>query len=200
MTATDPARSPAGRPRDGQIDRAVLDAVRALLAEVGYQEVTIAAVARRAGVGTAPIYRRWPGKEALIEDAVFGSENLWLPEVTEDLHADLIAWARLFLERIAEPATRAAVPGLMSAYHHAPEYFRALHDRADLPARKALAERIAPELPGGRDESATSDLVFEILVARTLVRGVTHGLDDAETFCRRTADALLAIVRAADLT
>ncbi|MFF3227523.1 TetR/AcrR family transcriptional regulator [Nocardia suismassiliense] len=195
MTSTDPARSAAGRPRDSQIDHAVLDATRALLAEVGYQDVTIAAVARRAGVGTAPIYRRWPGKEALIEDAVFGSETLWLPAVTEDLHADLIAWARLFLERVAEPATRAAVPGLMSAYHHDPARYRALHDRADLPARKALADRIAPAIPEGADESATTDLVFEILVSRTLIRGVTHGLDDAETFCLRTADALYAIIR-----
>lgn len=198
MTSTDPAnsRSAAGRPRDIQIDRAVLDATRALLAEVGYQDVTIAAVARRAGVGTAPIYRRWPGKEALIEDAVFGSENLWLPAKTDDLHADLTAWTRLFLERIAEPATRAAVPGLMSAYHDDPARYRALHDRADLPARKALAERIGPAIPEGSDRCAATDLVFEILVARTLIRGVTHGLDDAETFCRRTADALSAIIDA----
>lgn len=196
VSSTDSARSAAGRPRDRQIDRAVLAATRELLAEVGYQAVTVAAVARRAEVGTAPIYRRWSGKEALIEDAVFGNENVWLPEETEDLHGDLTAWARLFLERIAEPATRAALPGLLSAYHHDPAQYRALHERADLPARKALTERLAPALPSGADPAATLDLIFEILVSRTLTRGLVHGLDDADHFCRRTADALLALLRA----
>ncbi|MFG1796080.1 TetR/AcrR family transcriptional regulator [Nocardia sp. NPDC049149] len=195
--STDPANPRSGRPRDLQIDHAVLAATRAMLAEVGYQDVTIAAVARRAGVGTAPIYRRWPGKEALIEDAVFGAESIWLPAETDDLHADLVAWARVFLQRTAEPATRAALPGLMSAYHRSPDRYRALQDRADLPARKALAERLASALPAGADESDTADLVFDILVARSLVRGLIHGLDDAETFCTRTADALLAIICAA---
>ncbi|WP_069167295.1 TetR-like C-terminal domain-containing protein [Nocardia altamirensis] len=114
---------------------------------------------------------------------------------TDDLHADLVAWARVFLQRTAEPATRAALPGLMSAYHRSPDRYRALQDRADLPVRKALAERIASALPA--DESGTADLVFDILVARSLVRGLIHGLDDAETFCTRTADALLAIICAA---
>ncbi|MFI9508216.1 TetR/AcrR family transcriptional regulator [Nocardia sp. NPDC052566] len=191
MTSPAAARAAAGRPRDTQIDRSVLGAARALLAEVGYQETTIAAVARRANVGTAPIYRRWPGKDALIEDAVFSSETPWLPEETDDLHADLTAWAHVFLARIAEPATRAALPGLLSAYHHDPARYRALHDRADLPARRALTARIASAVPA---ESATTDLVFEILVARTTLRGLTHGMADAETFCARTADALAALI------
>ncbi|MEU8899154.1 TetR/AcrR family transcriptional regulator [Nocardia sp. NPDC048505] len=188
-------RSAAGRPRDAQIDRAVLTATRELLAEVGYQETSIAAVARRAHVGTAPIYRRWSGKEALIEEAVFGSEEVWLPAETADLHADLTEWARLFVRRIAEPSTRAAIPGLISAYHAAPERYRELHDRADLPARRALCERIRAALPADADESATADLVFEILVARTLVRGLMHGYDDLDAFCARTADALVALIR-----
>ncbi|MEV6278806.1 TetR/AcrR family transcriptional regulator [Nocardia sp. NPDC051832] len=191
------ARPAAGRPRDAQIDRAVLEATRTLLSEVGYQDTTIAAVARRAHVGTAPIYRRWPGKEALIEDAVFGSENLWLPAETGDLHADLSEWARLFVRRIAEPSTRAAIPGLISSYHAEPERYRDLHDRADLPARQALCDRIHAALPAGADGSATADLVFEILVARTLVRGLMHGYDDIDDFCTRTADALVALIKAA---
>lgn len=199
MTSTDaaPPRSAAGRPRDAQIDRAVLDATRELLAEVGYQDTSIAAVARRANVGTAPIYRRWPGKEALIEDAVFGSENLWLPAESDDLHADLSAWVHVFLARIAEPSTRAAIPGLISAYHRDPDRYRALHDRADLPARQAFTARIHSAIPADADATATADLVFEILVARTLVRGLTHGTDDDETFCTRTADALLTLIRTA---
>ena len=41
-------------------------AVRDLLAESGYAALTTAAVARRAGVSTATLYRRWPTKRELV--------------------------------------------------------------------------------------------------------------------------------------
>ena len=52
---SEPAPPAPGRPRDPQKDEDVLTATRALLAEVGYQRTTIAAVARRAGVGAPTI-------------------------------------------------------------------------------------------------------------------------------------------------
>lgn len=151
-------------------------------------------MARRAHVGTAPIYRRWPGKEALIEDAVFSADTAWLPAETADLHADMAEWVRHFVRRIAEPSTRAALPGLISAYHADPERYRDLYERADLPAHAALCARVRGALPAG---SATAELVVEILIARTLVRGLMHGYDEIDTFCTRTADALVALIEAA---
>ncbi|WP_280449636.1 helix-turn-helix domain-containing protein, partial [Nocardia brasiliensis] len=38
--------------------------------EVGYQQTTVVAIARRAGVSAPAIYRRWPSREALLEEAV----------------------------------------------------------------------------------------------------------------------------------
>ncbi len=49
-----------GRPRDHRVDVSVLDATRILLLEGGLAAVTVAAVAARAGVGKAAIYRRYP--------------------------------------------------------------------------------------------------------------------------------------------
>jgi AcrR family transcriptional regulator len=77
MTAVDPdqvhpgaARSP-GRPRSAQVDESIIQAVLDLLVEGHTVEaLTIEAVAARAGVGKATIYRRWPGKDALLVDAV----------------------------------------------------------------------------------------------------------------------------------
>jgi AcrR family transcriptional regulator len=78
VTATDPVTAaPAGdggprlgRPRDPSRDVAILDATLALLAEGGYGAVTMEAVAARAGVGKATLYRRHPGKEQLVVDAL----------------------------------------------------------------------------------------------------------------------------------
>ena len=55
-----------GRPVDAALGPAIMLAVRDLLAENGYAALTTAAVARRAGVSTATLYRRWPTKRDLV--------------------------------------------------------------------------------------------------------------------------------------
>jgi AcrR family transcriptional regulator len=55
-----------GRPRDPQIDAAVLDATLAVLDESGYGPLTLEAVARRAGTTKPAIYRRWRDRRQLV--------------------------------------------------------------------------------------------------------------------------------------
>ena len=55
-----------GRPVDAALGPAIMLAVRDLLAESGYAALTTAVVARRAGVSTATLYRRWPTKRELV--------------------------------------------------------------------------------------------------------------------------------------
>ncbi|WP_460498898.1 TetR/AcrR family transcriptional regulator [Glycomyces tarimensis] len=59
-----------GRPRDPQIDRALLASALELLDEVGYGGLTLEEVARRAGTSRPAIYRRWPGRASLALDAI----------------------------------------------------------------------------------------------------------------------------------
>ena len=66
FSAAGPGRRPPGRPVDAGLGRAILDAVLALLAEQGYGRLTTGAVATRAGVSTATLYRRWPSKRELL--------------------------------------------------------------------------------------------------------------------------------------
>jgi AcrR family transcriptional regulator len=69
--ATQPGPAPApGRKRDASRDDALCQAALELLAEVGYDRLTIDAVAARAGAGKATCYRRWAGKAELVVDAV----------------------------------------------------------------------------------------------------------------------------------
>src|SRR5262245_23122687 len=81
----------AGRPRSLQADRAIIDATLEVFAESGAEGLCIEKVAAKAGVGKATIYRRWPGKEDLLLDAI--SAMRWpLPKpkgesVREDLAA-----------------------------------------------------------------------------------------------------------------
>jgi AcrR family transcriptional regulator len=59
-----------GRPRRAGIDDAALDAAWELLEHAHVRDLTIEAVAQRAGVSKPTIYRRWPNKTALAVDAV----------------------------------------------------------------------------------------------------------------------------------
>jgi AcrR family transcriptional regulator len=55
-----------GRPRDRDIDVAVLRSTLAVLDESGYGGLTLEAVARRAGTTKPAIYRRWPSRQQLV--------------------------------------------------------------------------------------------------------------------------------------
>jgi AcrR family transcriptional regulator len=179
-----------GRPRDPAKDVAVLDAVRELLVEEGYQGTTVLAVARRAGVGAPTIYRRWPTKEALVEDAAFAHPDpLPMPAPTGDLRADLREWVTMFLDWLANPVTRAALPGLLTAYHRDETIYERLVLRSEADVRALMVD-----LLGG--DRRRADTVFDFLVGTTVVRAMTRGLADRDAFCDRTADALFALTRA----
>lgn len=59
-----------GRPRSTQSHRAILNASYAELHDVGFRNLSIEGIARRAGVSKATVYRWWPNKAALLFEAV----------------------------------------------------------------------------------------------------------------------------------
>ncbi len=66
-SAEDKRRRPSpGRPPIQALDEAILRATLELIGEVGYEGLSIEAVARRAGTTKPSLYRRWPGKDALV--------------------------------------------------------------------------------------------------------------------------------------
>lgn len=186
----EPEPQPPGRPRDPQKDEDAIAATRDLLAEVGYQGTTIAAVARRAGIGAPTIYRRWRSREALIEDAAFGhTRPAPLPAPTGDVRADLRAWVETFLTQLSDPVIRAAVPGLLLAWQREDGLYKQFLLRNEIDVRALFAERLGSDGAAQHAEAA-----FDFLVDCTLLRAVTLGLADAEKFCERTANALAALL------
>lgn len=85
-----------GRPRDPRRREAILEAAVALVAEVGYDRMTVDALAGRAGVSKPTIYRRWPGgKSEIIVDAIRAKRaDGSAPPDTGTLRGDLIAYIR----------------------------------------------------------------------------------------------------------
>jgi AcrR family transcriptional regulator len=87
---------PAQRRRGEALESALLDAVWAELADRGYDELTIDAVATRAQTSRAVLYRRWPGKPELVLAALVHqakTEPVARPD-TGSLRGDVIALLR----------------------------------------------------------------------------------------------------------
>ncbi len=102
-----------GRPRDPRLDAAIVEATIALLTERGYHDLTLAAVADRAGTTTAAIYRRWGSKSELVTQAVFRTDGDDVVADTGDLAADLATMIGWSVEKIGRPAALAAMAGLL---------------------------------------------------------------------------------------
>nr|WP_307837957.1 TetR/AcrR family transcriptional regulator [Actinoplanes philippinensis] len=91
-TAAGQDRKAPGRPRNAQADETILDAVLGLLSEgQSAAAISIEAVAAKAGVGKATIYRRWPNKEALLIDAVRSMKGPLPEPAGRSVREDLIA-------------------------------------------------------------------------------------------------------------
>src|SRR5215469_17564931 len=80
-----------GRPRSEQADQAILSAALDLFAESGPDALCIEQVAAKAGVGKATIYRRWPGKEDMLLDAISMLRTQLPTPQGRSVRADLVA-------------------------------------------------------------------------------------------------------------
>ncbi|MFJ8016302.1 TetR/AcrR family transcriptional regulator [Streptomyces sp. NPDC096339] len=117
----EPSKQPPGRPRDARVDDAIRDAVRELVTEVGYAALTMDAVAARAHVGKAAIYRRHASRGELVFSAlVHGRQPKPLPD-TGTLLGDLAGFAGVVLAVFSDPVVLAATPGLLADLKQQPE-------------------------------------------------------------------------------
>lgn len=145
-----------GRPRDVRVDRAIAEAVPAVLAEVGYHRLTVDAVAARAGVGKAAIYRRHPTKQDMVFAAVMHDAQFAPPPDSGSLRGDLAALAHAIVESLTGPAT-GTVLGLL----------------ADVLADAELAKRFTERYV------AAERACIEEVVRRAVARGELPGPADA---------------------
>jgi len=184
-TTTRAGRHAGGRPRDPRVDEAVREATVAILVADGYAPLTVDAVARRAGVGVASIYRRWPSKAHLVHEVVFPDTlRLTLPPDVrfEDAVRALVAGAVVGLSR---PEAQAAIPGLRTDCQADPELHRRLMARFEDEARAMLRDAAALAVARGEirpdlDVDVLFDAVIGSVVAATAGTGRPGGRDLAD--------------------
>ena len=113
-----PARP--GRKREHSRDAVILDSTLAVLAERGYDGMTIDLVAAHAGMARATVYRRWPSKADLVLDAVSrlsqgDVDAARLPD-TGTLRGDMVAMIRPFDDEQQQVRIQAMVSLLAVAH------------------------------------------------------------------------------------
>jgi AcrR family transcriptional regulator len=168
----------AGRPRNPKLDRAILDAALQLLAEEGYEHMSIESVAQRAGVGKPTIYRRWPSKQAMVIEA--------LSHLTEPTNSPAGSTARERLTSLVEhmwsSAARAhsdrttVLSHLVGEIHRSPELRDAVRTTFVATRRRQVVALLedgvaAGEIDPNLDVDVAADLVLSPLFARKIVTG-----------------------------
>src|ERR1700760_4550480 len=113
-SSIDKAPSTAGRPRDPRIDAAILRATTDLLVEIGYSNLTMAAVAERAGTTKTALYRRWSSKAELVHEAAFPAAPTALRGPSKSFADDVRAMVEATRDVFTTPVVAAALPGLVA--------------------------------------------------------------------------------------
>ncbi|HET9080182.1 MAG TPA: TetR/AcrR family transcriptional regulator [Trebonia sp.] len=174
-------------------ETAILRAALELLAESGYDQLTIDAVAARARSSKATIYRRWPDKAALVVTAVrrhAGQPAAAAPD-TGSLRSDLQA-ALQAMSTSLSGQDAALILGLLSAMHRDPELAGAVREQVLLAKREvfdAVIIRAAArgDVPAAADSALLAEICSAVLFSRLLVTG--EPIDDA--FTQHLIDAVL---------
>lgn len=180
----------AGSSRGPARELAICDAALALLAEVGYDRMSMDAVAARARASKATIYRRWPGKRELVLEAVgTRAEHAMQPPDTGSLRGDIVATLRMMADGIGGEDA-ALMAGVLRAMRSAPELADCVRTQVleqkryigrTIVARAVARGELPPDAdPGVWHEVAPALMFFRILVADEPVDDgfLTHVADD----------------------
>jgi AcrR family transcriptional regulator len=171
---------------------AILAATRDVLTEIGYRGLTVEAVAARAKVGKATIYRWWSGKEELAVDAlaaVFEAEEI---ADVGDTRQELRRAVQMTMNNYTGHAFDLALPALAADCATSPvllEHLRLrfLHRKREFVAAALHRAARRGDLPADVD----TDLVQDIWAGTIVYRRVISGGPLDEQLVERLLDLVL---------
>ena len=171
-----------GRPRDQRVDKAIVAAVVELMAEAGIGELRMDAVAGRAGVGKAAIYRRFRSKDELVAFVLAETVNteISIPD-TGSTERDL---RQLMDEAVAlyrQPAAAGLMHALVEATRRDHGLAKSVRERFLPQRRAALADVIQRGIArGDLDPDLDVELVLDVLAGPLFYRLLVTGgpIDD----------------------
>jgi AcrR family transcriptional regulator len=168
--------SARGRPRSEAAEEAILRAALELLDQVGYEALSIEAVASRARVGRPTIYRRWPSKLDLAVEAVVGGAP---PH--KKTHMSGSAAGRVIIALVGDPAVHARLAPRIDERYLQPR--RAV--LAGLLRRAVRAGQVRPDVD--------PDLLIGLIMGAATDRWLVTGRPVTRESARHIVDAVLGL-------
>jgi AcrR family transcriptional regulator len=155
---------------------AILNATLELCREQGYAGTSIDGIAKRAGVGKQTIYRWWPSKAAVLQEALNERAHASTDfpdtgDVMADLRSQMSTVAELFASEEFSPYAR----GLIAAAQNDPQIARSLVSGIVEPRVRACRERLQRAVEQGQirsdiDLDDAVELLYAPLYYRLLLR------------------------------
>lgn len=191
MSDTD--KKPLGRPRSAESHHAMLQATLEVLAEVGFDAMSIDAIATRAGVGKTTIYRRYTGKEELVADAIESiRQDVVIPD-TGNLGNDLDALVENAAQITLSPLGRQTVAMIISSASSNAQFAQIYWTKYLQPRRQAFAvvlerAKARNEIQADLDPGLVFDAISGIMLYALIFQPTTESW---EAYVRRALQLLL---------
>ena len=189
-----PAASRRGRPRSQASREAILAAAGEIMMEGGLKAATIDAIAARAGVGKATVYKWWDSRGAVaLEGFMAKAADSWnLPEdatAPEALRIIALAAVKLFTESSGGPLMRALTADAQAQ----PDLARALREHWLAPRRAVTAEIIRQGIRRGElRPDLDTDVVMDLIFGPVYFRLLYGHAELTESFVEQLVDNALA--------
>jgi AcrR family transcriptional regulator len=154
---------------------AIVEATLELLAEGGYAGLTMEAVAARAGVGKATVYRRFSGKEQLVIEAVASLTEPPDPDHDMGVREELVTLLEA-MRRKSDSLAGKIFPRLVGESADSPELMERYRERVLLPRRRRFAAVLQRGIAEGLlrpdlDVEHAIDLLVGPMAYRNMLRG-----------------------------
>lgn len=175
------------RPRvEGDREDEILDATLQLLREVGYDRLTMDAVARRARASKATLYRRWESKPSLVVDAMVRAKQAPVTDEhdTGSLRGDLVS-TFCGAHGMAHSDATGLLGSVVTALASDPEFalrFREAFIAPKIAVSRAIYTRAIErgEIRADLDIDLIAPALAGILLHRSFVMGVVADDSDIE--------------------
>ncbi|HEY1622443.1 MAG TPA: TetR/AcrR family transcriptional regulator [Streptosporangiaceae bacterium] len=186
-----------GRPRSEQAEQAIIDAALELFGERGVEGVCVEAVAARAGVGKATIYRRWSNKEDLLL-AALGSMKAPMPDPdTGKVRDDLIELLTILIRDVADPRFARQFAMLHGEGEAYPRILARYTETITEPRRQVIRMVLNRGISRGElREDLDVEVAMLALTGAVMARGKHDRTPVSPGFAARVVDELLRGMRA----
>ncbi|HTX39084.1 MAG TPA: TetR/AcrR family transcriptional regulator [Bryobacteraceae bacterium] len=181
-----------GRPRDQSARRRILKAALDLMDQTAFAQVTVEAIAERAGASKATVYRWWPNKAAVVIEAFREAVAPQLPlRDTGSLREDLSTQVRNFAKLLSGPGGR-MLRSFVVAARSDPEVAAAFRSIWSDPRRAEAKEMLRQKQASGQlRKDADLDLVLDSLYGPLYYRFLVKNEPPSQKYAAELAELVI---------